>query len=136
MRKQAGALLAAGLVAAGSVGAPRAEAATVSGTILVASQLNLTLTHSQSEGCKTTALQGFDGWLLDPGAATRISVVGKMAERLHDLNVFFIDRDCQAFKLVGSGGPDEMNVPIPAGTHRVFVQLLMGAAVPFEARLS
>ncbi len=137
MRKKAGGALAAAAVLGGFVAAPRAEAsATVSGVIAVSSQLNATLLVAQTDGCNVTTHAGFDGWVLNPGAATRISVVGKQPEKVYDLNVMFLNRSCHMFRASTTPAADELNVAIPAGTYRVFVQLGLGAGVQFDARLS
>jgi hypothetical protein len=82
-----------------------------------------------------------DGWILEPGASTKILVAGRATTAAgnpagYDLNLIFLGSHCDQIGLAVSNSPNEVGRAIPAGTRFILVQLAIGAEVGFDAYLT
>ena len=81
------------------------------------------------------ASQGADGWVsaLPAGFGDGTHVVevkGEVTPAGHDIDLYYLDADCQVIGSTATSAPDESGV-IPGGAAHVLTQLWTGAQVPF-----
>src|SRR3954447_26289209 len=87
--------------------------------------------------CKAPpALQGADGWVsslpkgFGDGTHSVTVTGGESTPAGHDLDLYFLDSQCQLIGSAATASPDESST-IPGGTAYVLTQLFTGANVPF-----